>query len=477
MKNKHISLSILFVVLTFASFAQYRTLYNITTVPQAMRTNPAFQPLSRVYVELPQLSGFQFSFTNTGFTYNDIFRQGTGDKADSLIIDLDYLESTLKDKNYFLSDMSINLLGFGFKVRETYISFGISQKSEVSLSYPGSIISLRKGNGAFIGSDNPLDLSGFGANALIYTEVGLGISRVFNDKLTVGAKLKLYNGNANLQTKKSDMKLYTADQTYDMTINTDFELNYSFPMNVTLDENNIISEIEMIETGSIDQIMENFIFNRNFGLGVDLGAVYLLNDKISFSGSIIDLGFIGWNKNTTNLISAGEFEFKGIDFSDEIKLNENTGDNSENKDVFQETVDTLMSTIEFEKTNLAYTTLLPTKVYMGANYKLSDKINFGAMLRTDFYDKTIHPSLSLSANLVITNMFSTTVNYSMNNGTYNNIGLGMMLRGGPFQFYFVNDNISTFIWPKGSKQVNLIMGMNLVFGNKAKIEKALIEDL
>lgn len=464
-------------MLSATSIAQYRTLYNLELIPQSQRTNPANQPYSNVYVKLPQISAIQLSFTNTGFTYNDIFRQGTGDKADSLVVDLNNLENKLRDKNYFLTDVDVGIIGFGFRVREMYFNFNISQKSNISIAYPKGLISLRKGNGAYIGEDNPLNLSGFGVDAVSYTEFGFGASRVFNDKLVIGAKIKLYNGMANIQTKKSDIKLITEEETYDLNIQTDFEVNYSAPADIELDENNIISDVNFSEIETFDQFKENFIFNKNMGVGLDIGAVYQLNQDITLSGSIIDFGFISWKTNTTNLTSSGEFSFGGFDFSDDIKLENNDNNENAERDFFKETVDTLLATIEFEEKNNSYATMLPAKVYLAGSYKLNDEVNFGALIRSDFYDGGIHPSLSLAANYSPANWFAATLNYSMSNRTFNNLGIGLMLRGGPFQFYMVNDNINTLFWPKASKQVNMILGMNLVFGNKTKVEEALIEEL
>jgi len=44
-------------------------------------------------------------------------------------------------------------------------------------------------------------------------------------------------------------------------------------------------------------IVGNYIFNKNNGVGIDLGAIYKYDEKITLYASIIDLGFIHWGSN------------------------------------------------------------------------------------------------------------------------------------------------------------------------------------
>ena len=54
---------------------------------------------------------------------------------------------------------------------------------------------------------------------------------------------------------------------------------------------------------------------NGFGLAVDLGAEYKLDDNWKFSAAILDLGYIGWNTNfvaSTNgdkQVSTGDYKF------------------------------------------------------------------------------------------------------------------------------------------------------------------------
>ena len=60
-------------------------------IPQTIHTNPALFYECRTYIELPVLSTIRLSYSNSGFSYHDAIRYGTGSRSDSLIIDLDNL--------------------------------------------------------------------------------------------------------------------------------------------------------------------------------------------------------------------------------------------------------------------------------------------------------------------------------------------------------------------------------------------------
>jgi hypothetical protein len=54
------------------------------------------------------------------------------------------------------------------------------------------------------------------------------------------------------------------------------------------------------------------------------------------------------------------------------------------------------------------------------------------------------------------------------NGTYNNIGLGLVLGGAPLQLYIVTDNVSAALWGHKTSSANFRFGLNIAFGCKHK---------
>jgi len=70
-------------------------------------------------------------------------------------------------------------------------------------------------------------------------------------------------------------------------------------------------------------------------------------------------------------------------------------------------------------------------------------------------------------------MFSATLSYSIIGKNYTNFGLGLSLRLGPFNMYFITDQTpSGYLLPETINSVNFRFGLNLAFGC-SKIPKKL----
>jgi len=103
----------------------------------------------------------------------------------------------------------------------------------------------------------------------------------------------------------------------------------------------------------------------------------------------------------------------------------------------------------------------------------------GLLSQTRFEGPQAHQSVTLSGNLHFRNIFSTTLAYTAANRRFDNLGFGMALRGGPFQFFVLVDNIplkyssftsgeQTIRLPENMNTVNARLGLNLLFGNRER---------
>ena len=69
-------------------------------------------------------------------------------------------------------------------------------------------------------------------------------------------------------------------------------------------------------------------------------------------------------------------------------------------------------------------------------------------------------------------MLSGSLSYSMYGNNYMNLGLGLSVRGGPVNIYFITDQApSAYFWPKEFSSLNFRLGLNLVFGCDASGRK------
>lgn len=464
---KKIVFGLIFLLAITQIKAQDNTFYLMQRVPQTMQLNPAFQPYCRTYVEIPAISSLKIGLNNTGFAYDDFIHKGTGNKKDSLILDLNKISSEMKDQNYLNFETSFNILAFGFKVDEMYFSFGIANKTSARIGYPDDIAKIKDGNLDGIGIENKpkeLDLSGIKFDFMNYNEVSFGVSRKINDKLVVGGKFKYLMGTVSMFTEKSKIIWKTApvEEAYAYTFDTDIQIKTSAPVDIVYQKEDT-TKLENVEFNDNDPL-DNLIFNKNRGVAFDFGATYEINDQIAVSASIIDLGYIDWKTNTNVFSSEGGFVYNGIDLSDSLNL-----------DQFGTIItDSLENSFKHKERTENFTTWLTPKIFLAASYKLNEKLNFGLMSRTLIYDGSLHSSLTISANTNVHRNIMLCASYSLMNNSYTNLGVGFSAKLGPMQFYFATDNLLGYITPH-TRNASLRFGIGLMFGCKQKIDLPSIE--
>lgn len=437
--------AILFVSLPVLSQRNF-SLYQLNTTAQSHYFNPAFKPSANVYVSLP-LGMQSFGFSHGGFTFNDLLSSRSQDDS------LEFTPSVAIDKmgklNYVSMDLHNELFGFGLRVKKNYFSFGLVHRSQINFMYTQDMFRfVFEGNGkSFIGERASLD--GLGFNMHTYLEYGFGYNRQISDKLTVGGRLKLLSGVANIQTKKTELGITTDAEDFDITIDGAAQINTS----------NINPFVDSTQSSDFNPIPYAFNF-QNSGLAVDLGATYKLNDKISFSGSIMDLGSIKWKTNNRNFVTDDfNFTFRGVDLNEFLK---------DSSDVFQELGDSIQDAFNQTENTDQYRTSLYTRVYLGGSYQLTKQFSASALWYNEFILGKYKTGLTLAANAKLGEWLTATVNYSVYNRSFANLGAGFSLRGGPIQFYCMTDNLLGVMRPQGSKNWHVTFGMGLLFGKPDK---------
>ncbi|MBU0487783.1 MAG: hypothetical protein KKD31_07505 [Bacteroidetes bacterium] len=473
-KKKIISGFIGLAILMTASrplFAQQdQTIYLMRDIPQATYSNPSLIPECKFYIGFPALSSFYLGIGNDGFTTRDVLRY---DNTDSLTVDMDNLSDILKKKNNFLLNIKEELISFGFKVKRNYINFSISENFVSRLTYPGDLFAIiNEGNASARFFGNTAEFKGAGFNMTHYREFALGYSRALSDKLVVGARPKMLFGMMNIHTRRSDVSFFTANFAEYIETNSDVLVNTSIPMAASMNDTLDPPEVEFSE----------YITNMdNKGFAIDLGGSYKYNDKFIFSASLIDLGWIHWKTNPMNYVSEYEnanFRFDGFEINRMFIAN----DSVDFEETLADLLDSIQETFNIIEKNEDYNSPLNTKLYLNAVYTVNEKGKAGALLGFDFYNRGLHPSLTLSYNHRFGNILSLTGSYSMKNRNYANIGFGAALNLGPLQLYFVTDNIlSMLIYdkitdggdfgvpiPRYTRYMNGHFGINFIFGYKKK---------
>ena len=478
---KHFVITALLVCCSVTLFAQQvNTLYFMNNVPERNAYNPAFQPVHNVYIDLPVLPNFRFDVGNSSLSFSDAIFTQKINGVDSTITFLHPEAQGKKDDFYgrlskttrIYGDLTVNLIGFGFRVKKSYFTVDVSQKVSSGFYVPRDLFGLAlygtgKGTGSY---SDEFNLSRLGVQASVYTEYGLGYSRKINDKLTVGGKLKYLIGQANINTDIKSFKLTAnADK---WAISGSGAINASLPLvdipfgaDGMLDLANLDPEINTSSLNTLKSITD-LVFSSNNGFGVDLGATYNILPQLQLSAALTDLGFIRWRSNLTNANLQVGFETEGVEY--------HPGNDVEDQ------LDTLLQKLEdafvSTGTHNSYTTALSTRFNMGAEYSVvNNKIGFGLLSSTLYTNKSLYTDLTVAANLRPCTWFSTSFSYSLLNGRLSNVGFGAQLRVMPFNMYLAVDRIPlTFASkslpvPTQLKGVTLQAGLVWVIGNPKKV--------
>ena len=454
---------------------QNQTMY-FMDIPQARFMNPAFQNSCNFYIGFPGINSTYLGINSNTVGFNDIVFYGRGEYSDSLITflhpsyDVDEFLNKLKPVNRIAPEMQLTAFSMGFWSGENYISVDIVDKMNSQFTFPDDLaILLLKGNEPFI--NNTVDLTSLSLDVTYYREFGLGYSRKFSNRLTLGMKAKVLFGMANISMQNNELSVSIDESDlYSHNIKADVTLNIAYPLDIY---KNSEGDIDSIKLKEIEP--NSFLFDfSNPGFGIDIGGKYDINDKFSVSASVIDLGFIRWKKDVTNLTSKGEFKYEGIDVSSEF----NAYDTMELGDVVEAFGDSLLNTFKPVDTYNPYTTWTSAKVYIGGVFHLSEKIHFGILSKTIIQHGKLWQSFTASANATVARFLTTSLSYSITNSTYNNIGFGLGIRGGPFQIYFITDKIfyklskynfegdTSILLPSDLNNFNFRFGLNLMFGCK-----------
>jgi hypothetical protein len=207
---------------------------------------------------------------------------------------------------------------------------------------------------------------------------------------------------------------------------------------------------------------DNYMFGfKNSGWAGDASITYKYSDRWKFNASIIDIGFINWTSNVKNYVALnGGYTFDGVD------LNEFINDSSS----FEHVSDSLSDAFDPDENADAYKTNLPAHIYLNASYQLDQRMTASALLHAQMFKSTVQPTVTLGLNRRVTNHISASLNYSMINHHFNNVGLGLALNAGPLQFYMISDNLIGTINPLSHHTTQLHFGFNLIFG-RTKFKK------
>lgn len=487
-KYKFILVLIVIANITYSVHAQNPlSLYYLENVPPTVTINPAMVPRATSFFGIPFLSSV-YSGVNTDLLGPDIVQEYNGSMVTPFQAGFDFepLYKRIGNAANLSVYQTVAPLVFGFSGKHGYFVFSWSEKITGSMAIPKDVFSILD-KGMPDGAE--FDFSPFALNANYYRELSFGYSYKFMNKLRVGINVKALQGLAAIKTDVRTFDLNTGKDLWELK--ADGTIYMSAPIEVYSDPNGVPDSIGEFDTDIKTMINKGVLNFSNPGFGIDIGAVYELNEAWTFSASVNDLGFIHWGGNLNSFNVNGAYDFTGLDVD-----NENIEDFPQ---VDEGLIDTLKNSVNLTNGHESFNTELGPEVYVGAKYNVNHYLGFGALSRTAFYKNDFHQEFNTSVNLNLYHVLSTTLNYTFAINGANTIGFGLALRGGPLQFYLASDYLpyayknytleftsdnpdgsttvdeSTFPGPNKIDNFNLMFGLNIIIGANGWRDEPMID--
>jgi hypothetical protein len=436
---------ILFMAFANGNGQQNNTLFFMHSLPEANYLNPAVQIDCGVFIGLPLVSSFHMNIANSGFTANKlitVYTDGTIGRSTETKM------SAFPVQKYFLSEFHSVLLAVGIKRDDTYYSFTITEKDNSMLIYTSDLVDfIQIGSEPFEG--NSVELKGTRAAFNHYREFALGVSKKYSSNLTLGAKTKLLFGKFNFTTGNSDFGLFVEEGTRDILFRIDGGFNSSLPYTLVQEGPNRYRFQDTYGAPLGKQLMNA----KNPGLAIDLGFIYKYNDQWTFSGSLLDLGFIWYRSNLTHYTLQGNERYQGPFARGPIT-------NAYLWDVF----DDLNANMDEVLSTDPYVYYLDPRLYLGASRKLNNTYDLNFLLYNRLLPGRLQTGATVSLLTRPDKAFRTSISWSYMNASPANLGIGVSYGKRPVQIYAVTDNVFGFILPMSTKNVNVRFGFNLRFG-------------
>lgn len=415
--------------------------------------NPALacDSTQKSYISMPFIGNFNLSTRGSLGVKDVIFNRG-GKTVTALhpLVSADEFLSNVDDNNKFNQELKMQVFGFGKRTRRGFNVFEINIREQINLNLPGSILHLAK-EGL---QNKTYDISDAGAHADAFVELAFGRAQKINDKLTVGAKVKLLLGAGNIDLELNKAYLTAgADGRYTAEVDGEFHGN--------------IKGMELktkANSKEFDKADVNDPSLGGWGLAVDLGATYKLNDDWTFSASVLDFGFINWNTDVVarakgiNTLDMNDFEYVSG------KHGLNRGDESLD-DAFESFKDVYKLNVEGDQGSR--TKMLAATLNFGAEYTAPfyEKLTFGLLNTTRIHGVYSWTDFRLSANVAPVKSFSAGLNFSA--GTFGT-GVGLALDYHPkgFGIFLAMDHMLGSMSKEGiplNSNAEISMGINFPF--------------
>lgn len=428
--------------------------------------NPAFGN-EQNYVSIPALGNISVN-THGNFGYRDVIMSNPmypslSDKKMTTFLNPyisaeDALSGFSTGNNRITGDVSLTILSAGFKAFGGYNTIEINSRTTTGVSLPYELFEFAKNTG-----NHSYNIGDINAHAQSFAEIAFGHSRQINDKLRLGAKLKVLVGLGRADVKMRNMKA-------DLTAEDKWTITGEATADVSMKGFSYVSEEKKYNiegSGTYERVNDvdlDGVGVGGFGMAIDLGGVYEINEDWTVSASVLDLGFISWTNDMLAENRSKSFVFNGFH---DVSVTSDRGEEIDTKvDRYGDQLADFANLTDMGDKG-GRSTGIGATINVGAEYTLPvyRKVSFGALCTSRINGAYSWTEGRLSANYAPLNWLDGGVSFAVNSFT-TSMGWVLNLHPKGYNFFIGMDHIlgktSKEMIPLSSN-ASLTVGMNITW--------------
>jgi hypothetical protein len=379
---------------------------------------------------------------------------------------VDQLLDKSRSNNTIFAGSDLDLVNTSFQFRKEEqsflnIGFGIRQRNEFQFTFDKNLLSLiYQGNAPLAGQNISLLPNLNYLSLLDYHISGAYSFRniYFGDrKMKTAVTLHRYVGISNVQTRTSDISIYTSPDGRYIDITADLDVHIAPG----------IDSAYLSDTEFNQNTIRNFVFKgHGSGWGADIGYSLEMNERLNLHASLIDLGFVRFNEESLNYYRSSTIKYDGVNI--EGAIDPIVTSNFE--------ADSLITFLELAETRGAYTISMPTKFLVCAEWHSpvnpEDQIPFSKHTATATYlqgfshylSSTAYPCINLGYAFSARNILTTGINSTFG-GMYGGLQAGgfISIRARLFKLSIGSNNILPLFSEKSAKGSDGFLSFSILY--------------
>ena len=477
---------VLMLLLCSASFSRAQNqplLYDFTEIPQSLLLNPGVKVGYSWYAGIPTVSGIFIQARSNALTYNDLFA------ADGLNFYQKVSQNALNrltPNDEVGASFQIDLLNGGFRSRKhpgNFYSFGMYLQHDLQVYWPSDIVELGW-DGSASQLDRRFNLGHLNLQGYLRNVIHFGLNRALSNRLTAGARIKIYNGIFNfISTRNAGYFSTSLDALGFLTQNT---LNANMRLQTTgLEGYRKLISANPNDVGSVvgRETIRRGLLGGDLGLGLDLGFTYDISSQLYVTGSLLDWGIMSNSSEVRNVELRGQNTVVATPVQQEALL-------SPDDEFWQALADEINDIVPFVENQEGYLTFNPMKLYGSIRYNFGAppstkneadcdcsyrhlkgrnsaarspfRNGLGAQLYLINRPSGPQSAFSIFFQRQLTGAIGLKTTYSADKFSKTNIGLGLNVQAGPVEMYVLADNLLGYSNLANSHLASFQIGLNIL---------------